>query len=102
MQWWLAKKVGLVALIRSARDQGCQILLVLCTKMGKNCTKRPQNIPNGHNMYQMCQDKYQKATSKFSIPRPFKLSEIRIFGYENIPSGNPACANFLEVGVCSH
>jgi hypothetical protein len=46
--------------------------------MTTNYTKQPQNIPNGHKIYQHLQF---KGTPKFT--------EIWYFWFENKPSGNP-------------
>jgi hypothetical protein len=47
-------------------------------QMAKNYTEWPQNIPNGHKLYQ-----------HFPFQDPPKYTQIGIFGFENIPSGNP-------------
>jgi hypothetical protein len=63
-------------------NQGCQIFLVLHTKMGNS-------IPNNHKIYQMA----KKLTS--SIARPSKIYQNWNFWFENMPSGNPV-ANTKE------
>jgi hypothetical protein len=42
------------------------------------CTKRPENCLNGHIIY-----------PHFQLQDPAKFTQIRIFWFENIPSGNP-------------
>jgi hypothetical protein len=42
-------------------------------------TKWPENIPNGHKIYQ-----------HLPLQDPSKFTPIGIFGLKNIPSGNPA------------
>jgi hypothetical protein len=40
--------------------QGCQIFLAASYQNGKECTKWPQSIPNGHKVYQIV-TKYTKV-----------------------------------------
>jgi hypothetical protein len=94
---WPRFKTGInakaVVQIRVAR-----LFLVQHTKNGKyipndhrieriasKYTEWPQNIPNGHKMYQ-----------HFPLQDPPKYTKIGIFGFKNIPSGKPGanqCAN---------
>jgi hypothetical protein len=78
----LAKK-DFRQLIRVAR-----FFLVHYTRVGKSIpndqmamiyTNWPENIPNGHKIYQ-----------HFPFKCPTKYTKFGIFWYENIPSGNPA------------
>jgi hypothetical protein len=59
------------------------------TKRGKiyrTITKLP-NVLNGRNIFQIAEEyTYQP----FSFQGPQKFTQIRIFRFENIPSGNPA------------
>jgi hypothetical protein len=45
-------------------------------------TKRPQNVPNGHRIYQMAKH--------LRLQDPPKFSQIWDFWSENMPSGNRA------------
>jgi hypothetical protein len=81
--------------------------LVHDTKTGKNVpnehkmyqmntkfTKWTQNAPNEHKIFQMV-IKYpknipNKVGISFSNLRPWKISQIWYFWFENKPSGNPA------------
>jgi hypothetical protein len=59
------------------------------TKMGEVC------IPNGHKMYQMAggATKWAYNTPTSSIAKPSKIYSNWDFGFENIPSGNPAACH---------
>jgi hypothetical protein len=39
--------------VNSGRQQGCQMFLGTTYQNGEKCTKWPQDIPNGHKIYQM-------------------------------------------------
>jgi hypothetical protein len=56
--------------------------------MATKYTRWPQNIPNGHKIYQMA-TKYTKWPQ--NIPNGHKIYQIPnwYFCFENIPSGNP-------------
>jgi hypothetical protein len=56
-------------------------LVQITQKWGK-CTKWPQTIPNGHNLYQMTKiySKLSQNMTTTSIPRPSKFDQIGIFG----------------------
>jgi hypothetical protein len=92
--------------------QGCQIFL------GKTYQKREKNIQNSHKIYQIAQNipngnkKYQiaknipnghKIYQHLPFQDPPKFTQIGIFWFENMPSGNPPrntfCLRKFELGV---
>jgi hypothetical protein len=60
---------------------------------GKDVPNDHTLIPNGHKLYQMAvkYSKWSKNIPRLSIPRPFKIYPNWNFGFENKPSGKPAC-----------
>jgi hypothetical protein len=75
--------------VRCLAHRAARFLLVQQTKTGENIPnnhkipipKCPQIIPNGLKIYQ-----------HLPLKNPPKLTQIRIFGFENMPSGKPTCS----------
>jgi hypothetical protein len=71
--------------------QGCQIYLDTKYQNVEKSTKLPLNIPNSR--------KIDKIAIKYiyrllPVQDPPKFTQIGIFGFENIPSGNPAWQSY--------
>jgi hypothetical protein len=64
-----------------------RFFLVHDTKTGKKCTKRTQNVPNGHQNIPNASKIFQMAMKHIYI---FQLYPNWDFWFENKPSGNPA------------
>jgi hypothetical protein len=84
-----------------SRGQGCQIFLDTKYQNGENIpnyhemAKWYQNIPNGCNIFQMT----IKCTNIFLSKALQNLPKLG-FCFENIPSGNPARGDDVQVVFC--
>jgi hypothetical protein len=69
------------------RKQGCQIYINKTNQNDEKWTQLPQNIPNGHKIYQMA-TKYTKMAKKYTKLSINSPNEHKI--YQRLPLQGPS------------